>query len=853
MGVASVTSVSKVDLVWQAMTGANKGKGLKYLLKSVDPILTNMSAQERIQLAEHSVTQSAGQRSLVARFLLLHLLKTHLEDPVHGLTGEQLFPVFKNFGAEAVAILAQEHKRFFPVLTQNQISELARVYSERFPGTMQIYGGVFGMSDAQKTTLFMELARRNGSIVLRQSWLGTDPDYSDRQRRFSGFFPIDFPGSATKRVLRMALAYDGLRVLQSGSLRDTPRIENDTPLEASPGEPSIRGVVELFANRHPELIDPAEARILWDRVKNIEVGFRILSEMAKLAERGFPRPHTSLEALSLALGYDAHAIDAAKLSDRQTNQLYEISLDLSLNLDKPPFKGITIDPSVWQPKQIKNFLDLLGSLRDLTHMYGNNQRAWERVLSEIDIRGLRLDSVTVAELNTRVRETLASFLENAFKGSDVTVTRGELDSLYNRWGSIEIITTLIARFRGNEIWRQEIPVLAKVLKAILSGHFLSFKYKGDPKDPEDQEMAKEQLKMLKSDRALVEWMRNRSRIDFYDPNKVDVEGDGDLLSRAKIVVKTNLIPNLRGRAEGSVLEGDAKDKVIASVLGRKTPSPRDLAKIANGADIDVIERTLLRALTEAKDVSTMRKIASYLKGNAPSFGFGHEAQIITDLSSIVLSLVPQERRAPTVVFTTTFDDPKMLLMIGDLVDTSSCQNYRTGSAIETLLGYVMDAGVKGLASYALKPGHFAQQRDYDLLIEAFRAKNNGEQVDIRGDLEADKGIVHLKISRAGQPDIDLKTIPIPKAQLRVVVKVGETDSGGPGVFTERSYEQSHAAIPAMMNHVDQIGREIADAIEGVLGQPITVPPSRNIGGVYSDAAGGSQRHSYRIEPEKTTH
>jgi hypothetical protein len=204
-----------------------------------------------------------------------------------------------------------------------------------------------------------------------------------------------------------------------------------------------------------------------------------------------------------------------------------------------------------------------------------------------------------------------------------------------------------------------------------------------------------------------------------------------------------------------------------------------------------------------------------------------------------------------VIFTTTFDNPKMLVTIGDLVDTSSCQNYKTGSYIQTLLGYVIDAGVKGLVSYVLKPGHFAQQQEYSLLTEALQTKANGAAVEVKGGLEADKGIVHLRISRHGQQDVDLKTLPLSKAQLRMVVKLGQVSDGQPGLFIERPYEQSHSARPVMIDHVQQIGNEIAGAIGGVLGQEVTIPASRNVGGVYSDGGGGAQIYSYKIRPQST--
>lgn len=841
--------VSKVDLLWQVMIEDRNRQALtdSSLLQRAVSLSKDMSVQERIEFTERCMTRQEGQSQWMAGFLLEHLLKTRNEDPIHGLTGDQLFSLFKTFEMHALAGLAQQNKRFFPVLTQKQIDELTQIYTDRHPVVMNVYGDVFGMSESQKIAVFMRRAHTGGRFVLRESQYGTDAGRNVTLRQHN-FFPIDLPISAERRILRKALASDGLLTLEIGALKGIPQIENDTPLEAPPGERSIRSTVEQVARKYSDLIHPSEAQILWDRVKSIEVGFRILLETAKLTERGVAIPRTSLEVLGLALGYNASAIDAAKLSDRQTSQLYELSLDLSSNLDKPPFDGIAVDPSIWQPKQIKDFLDLLGNLRDLTHLYGNNQHAWDRVVNETGVRnGLRPD--LLADLKNRTRETVVVALENAFRETNITIARKELDALYSRWGSIEPIITLVARFKGNESWREEIPALAKVLQFVLSDRFSSFKYEGDPANIADQQKANEQLQMLTTEQARTHWKINLSKLDLYDPNTVEAESDAGRLARARTIVKTNLYANLRGRDRGLTLEGAAKETLIAQVVhSDKTPAPRALLRAVN-ADAALIERTLLRLLVELNDATSMRKVASYLKGNATSFNY--EAQTISDLSSIVSTLTPQRRGAPAVIFTTTFDNPKMLVTIGDLVDASSCQNYRTGSHIQTLLGYVMDAGVKGLVSYVLKPGHFAQQQEYNALVEALQAKASGENIEVKGDLEADKGIVHLRISRAGQQNIDLQTVPLSKAQLRMVIKLGQTGSGQPGLFFERPYEQSHSARPVMISHVNQIRHEIASSIGGVIDQEIDIPASRNVGGVYSDAGGGVQTHLYRLRPLRT--
>jgi hypothetical protein len=48
------------------------------------------------------------------------------------------------------------------------------------------------------------------------------------------------------------------------------------------------------------------------------------------------------------------------------------------------------------------------------------------------------------------------------------------------------------------------------------------------------------------------------------------------------------------------------------------------------------------------------------------------------------------------------DHPKLLLMLGDLVQVGSCQNYRSGLHINTLPDYAIDGNVKLALSYVVK-------------------------------------------------------------------------------------------------------------------------------------------------------
>jgi hypothetical protein len=81
------------------------------------------------------------------------------------------------------------------------------------------------------------------------------------------------------------------------------------------------------------------------------------------------------------------------------------------------------------------------------------------------------------------------------------------------------------------------------------------------------------------------------------------------------------------------------------------------------------------------------KVSKFILGNGRSFKINLQQR--EDLQALV-DVFDETQQGPKVriIITTTFDDPKTLLMVGDLVKTSSCQNYRTGGYAQTLPSYI---------------------------------------------------------------------------------------------------------------------------------------------------------------------
>ena len=244
------------------------------------------------------------------------------------------------------------------------------------------------------------------------------------------------------------------------------------------------------------------------------------------------------------------------------------------------------------------------------------------------------------------------------------------------------------------------------------------------------------------------------------------------------------------------------------------------------------------------DYRTAARLAQALLANYPELADQDIAsQLRDDFKSVERSatLPTSSMSKSGLIFTAFASDPKFLLTIGDLVDTSTCQNYRTGTVIQTLLGYVIDANVKAVASFHLTSANFKTVKDYE---EVFQAQRSGLAPGLSWN--GNKRVVYFTMADGRQ----IETQPLGHAFLRQMVKVGsveaENDDVAPALFMEREYLQIHPALERMrQNHraiYDAVSRDIGAVNEGT----VTISASRNPGGHYSDAASGEMTDSYEV-------
>jgi hypothetical protein len=331
------------------------------------------------------------------------------------------------------------------------------------------------------------------------------------------------------------------------------------------------------------------------------------------------------------------------------------------------------------------------------------------------------------------------------------------------------------------------------------------------------------------------------------------EREEKLIKEGQHVVKTTLMDNFGFTRKTA---GEQK-KMVSEILTEKgDPSTifnKAAEKIKGQSTLGAAEETIYQALTEelsaTKDYNRAVKIATFLqtcirKPAHREFPLpANRTQVQQDIQTIVQRLKPPTVIAgkPTIVFTTSVNDAKSMLTIGDAVRTSSCQNYKTGSQIDSLLGYVKDADVQGSLSYVLSSNEF-EGKDFDALVKAIDA---GKKVV--STYNGNNKTVVFKFSSDENP-VAITSKPLGYAHRRHIIKLGEAGKGKSGIVFEPAYRQPHElADEVIEKQVQELKKKIAKAVGGVYDKPISLAGSRNVGGVYSDLAGAKPTGPYKIE------
>lgn len=556
---------------------------------------------------------------------------------------------------------------------------------------------------------------------------------------------------------------------------------------------------------------------------------------------------------SLVTGLPKKSIEQIK-SKNLLRDVFLVALDIQDKFDKPLADvfglklsdqgDLTGEQLLKLAVVIRDRIDLgdsIESIRTTTLGFGPNE-----------INSQTIDSL-IEQNQNYLFKTIAQTLQ--MKTSPSTKDIGELEI---RWQGLDPLLTLLSRYKSNADWNQLLPSLGKTLEQSLKHTFQRFKFFGDPTNAEDQVLARKQLSMLKDPEEIRAWTRNRTVVKTFEGQPI-VPNIADLTNEVAAIVKSNIVGEIE--MEANVLSYE--DVGTINNLLEERQGTRKLIDdfINSNKKSQNPERSSFEKLIVAlhsntpNDLKSLGKLLSLariaLDRAKQSFSEEELTNILNNFEDIDARIkswtrMGNNRTVEGLIITTLNSDPKFLITIGDLVDAFSCQNYRTGSHIQSLMGYVMDANVQGLASFFIGPESFENHSDYQTIVEA--SKNNS----LKSYFDGNKRSLTLKV---GSTEKSI-TITLPKALYRSMVKLGATPNGTAGLKMERAYTPSLKADylssglnTALSSNANEIFETLVEELHATSEGPVTVYGSRSPGGMYTDAAGGVRVGDYTIENE----
>jgi len=759
--------------------------------------------------------------------------------------------------------------------TFEQLAETLRVSKLPLPSQIEIAGTIFATNtnrDGWEAKYFNELFEDNGfevpftyttanaTDVLVAAFKKITRERLKEQEERDNFLFAAYGNRAiamaagVQKLKKAIFAHDGMETIAATFNLETLE---ELHLVDEPHRRDLTRTLREFAEENPELLPKEFVGLLWEPVRNQSIALKMLNEYLFQNEGRWDRvPSNSLELISDLSGLPYETLRDSPLS-RNPGELYALLMDIQSSLKHPAFSEIRIEPGVFAER--REFLTLLRTLRDLHALEGDGTKTWKKVLAEIGVQD-EINANGLEALRHHSTYVLIAKVREKLKEHGVQFTPTQFEALGKQWGDLEPIWTLLSRFEGDTSWKQEIDPLGQVFKAALDGTFHEKKFGGGftlkkRSGEQDIQMAKAQFEnIVKTKAQRAAWTKPRWKVSLPGTEPKDVTA---VAERTRAILASDVVAPLSQRLtapkkkptkqflksidwEGELLQQDPRPLVekLVEDWALKTGVEKSQAAAA----------LLLHTFGEMTgDGSALKlrgtiRVARALMVSHPEVQAEAPKTIRQVLSNAETSLRELETKSyGEILLTVSNADPKFLLTIGDAVQTSSCQSYSTGGRIEALLGYVMDANVQAVVSYSLSQQHFETAGAFNEVAKA-QAEGRLLQVAFDGNLK----IATFTLQPAEGNPIAVRTLPLGYAHQRQMLKLGESE-GGPGVRLEQLYEQKHPESETMQGMHEEI---LADLVRELRIRdnelPMTVPPSRNPGGVYSDLAESLTAGEYEI-------
>jgi hypothetical protein len=477
------------------------------------------------------------------------------------------------------------------------------------------------------------------------------------------------------------------------------------------------------------------------------------------------------------------------------------------------------------------------------------------LLLEFETYRLPPDRIEAAreQMRSRAVNRINAMLEA--QGSPLRLERDDLDALSRDWRDAEPVVTLLARLsdparRGGPSTEAARLVL-HAAKAAAQREFMSFKF--------DDEGARRQIAFL-SQAQRAAWRAARALVRIGSASRPDNQAQlVELTRRLNADLKrlqgdappdaSPFTPELRAEiAELANEEIKADPAVVAERVMAAHVPPESFAACARACLFDIaaqLNTAMLGGFEQRNAARLMRALVRI--GFADEIEGGACQAALASLRSIERQIPRDLLDGETIskgIVVTAFDcSPRLMLTIGDVVNTGSCLNYQNGTRINVLPAYLVDANIQALVSWQLKQTHFLNVRDYKAVLNAFLAGQPAATA-----FDGDQLRFRFTLAESDRPRT-IETVSLGFAHLRQIVRLGRVRRRlllYPALLAEREYAQPHPLQPLMHANHAEILRRISQEMGAIESWPIKFPQSRNPDGVYCDARGGVQTGEYLV-------
>jgi hypothetical protein len=430
---------------------------------------------------------------------------------------------------------------------------------------------------------------------------------------------------------------------------------------------------------------------------------------------------------------------------------------------------------------------------------------------------------------TEQKRIIEAALNKEFASQLNLSSAGDAVTLAKAWGDLTPITVLLGRFARSHAY--EIPALQEVVEHVIKGTFFNYRY----------DIARGQL--LGFSPAMIEqWRTNPHRLTLCRAGESsEISTDLALVAAqrnyAQLLLHLSHVADLG--AVGERCSGETARHLAQAKQETFASHYREMEKERSGAALEHIIGGIGALLREGDRASAslfLRNFATIKAQLGTHIPQELRSQLFDDLNAIAQAVKERtvDKGKGYVLFTTLTDDPKLMMTVGDLVNTSSCQNFRTGSVVQTLLGYVTDGNIKASLTFAIAEGN---------LRNLFKISHKEPFDPSRYTVSFDAPKLLLKLT---DPDGTSHTVCLGKAIRRRIIRVGQREEDShPAMFAERPYEILHAVTPQM----EAEEAALLHAVEKDCGfRPavgtLKFPASSNPAGVYSDYGQGAMVGDY---------